>query len=216
MPRAPVCPFYGRAKRERLVCLRDGADTTGQGELSLSFPDQMGRVRYWVQHCCKDWHSCSLAAALWMETNGSEMIIGQAAEICCGGSEPLLYTPPKSAAWRTKQGLAQLESWAQSGLTGVQIAEKCGCNRKTLRKWVHKYPDIAKALRAGGLEPFRKAKSAEFRTSNGLKRLEKWSREGLCNAEIARKCRTNPKTFWKWRHKYPEIEQALERGRQPQ
>lgn len=214
MPRAPVCPFYGRAKRERLVCLRDGADTTGQGELSLSFPDQMGRVRYWVQHCCKDWHSCSLAAALWMETNGSEMIIGQAAEICCGGSEPLLYTPPKSAAWRTKQGLAKLESWAQSGLTGVQIAEKCGCNRKTLRKWVHRYPDIAKALRAGGLEPFRKSKSAEFRTPERLRKLEAWSREGLCNAEIARKCRTNPKTFWKWRHKYPEIEQALERGRQ--
>ena len=54
MPRAPVCPFYGRVKREQLVFLRDGADTTGQGELSLSFPDQMGRVRYWVQHCCKD------------------------------------------------------------------------------------------------------------------------------------------------------------------
>ena len=171
MPRAPVCPFYGRAKREQLVCLRDGAGTTGQNELVLAFPDQMGRVRYWVQHCCKDWHSCSLAAALWMETNGSAAT-GQAAEICCrGDNEPLPYTPPKSAAWRTKQGLAKLESWVQSGLTGVQIAEKCGCSPRTLRKWVHKYPDIAKALRAGGLEPFRNAKSAKFRTPEGLQRL---------------------------------------------
>ena len=214
MPRAPVCPFYGRVKREQLVCLRDGADTTGQGELSLSFPDQMGRVRYWVQHCCKDWHSCSLAAALWMETNSSEMIIGQAAEICCGGSGSLPYTPPKSAAWRTKQGLAKLESWAQSGLTSVQIAEKCGCSPRTLRKWVRRYPDIAQSLRAGGLEPFRNAKSAKFRTPEGLQRLAGWSRKGLCDAAIARKCHADPKTFWKWRHKYPEITQALERGRQ--
>jgi len=215
MPRAPVCPFYGRVKREKLVCLRDGADTTGRGELMLSFPDQMSRVRYWVHHCCTDWHSCSLAAALWMETSG-DATIGQAAEICCGGSEPLPYTPPKSAAWRTKQGLAKLESWAQSGLTGVQIAEKCGCNRKTLRKWVHRYPDIAKALRAGGLDPFQKPKSAEFRTPEGLRKLESWSREGLSYSAIARKCCANPKNFWKWRHKYPEIEQALERGRQLQ
>ena len=149
-----------------------------------------------------------------METNGSAAT-GQAAEICCrGDNEPLPYTPPKSAAWRTKQGLAKLESWVQSGLTGVQIAEKCGCSPRTLSKWVHKYPDIAKALRAGGLEPFRNAKSAKFRTPEGLQRLEEWSRKGLCDAAIARKCHADPKTFWKWRHRYPEIEQALERGRQ--
>lgn len=67
MPRAPVCPFYGRAKRERLVCLRDGADTTGRGELCMEFPSQMCRVRYWVQHCCGDWKSCSLVPALTVE-----------------------------------------------------------------------------------------------------------------------------------------------------
>ena len=42
MPRAPVCPFYGRAKREQLVCLRDGAGTTGQNELVLAFPGPDG------------------------------------------------------------------------------------------------------------------------------------------------------------------------------
>lgn len=67
MPRAPVCPFYGRVKREKLVCLRDGADTTGRGELCLEFPSQMCRVRYWVQHCCDDWETCSLVPALTVE-----------------------------------------------------------------------------------------------------------------------------------------------------
>ena len=215
MPRAPVCPFYGHAKRERLVCLRDGAgaDTGEDSALTLAFPDQASRARYWARHCCSDWKACSLAAALWVETNGAELI-DRSVEICCGsGSEPVPYTPPKSAPWRTKQGLEKLESWARSGLTRTQIAEKCGCNDRTFRKWVHKYPDIAKALRGGGLEPIRKPQSEDYRTPEGLKKIEKWSRKGLRDADIARRCRVDWRALWKWRHAYPEIEDALMRGR---
>ncbi len=67
MPRAPVCPFYGHTKKERLVCLQGGADTTGQNELTMHFPNQMCRVRYWVNFCCGDWKRCTLASALWEE-----------------------------------------------------------------------------------------------------------------------------------------------------
>ena len=67
MPRAPMCPFYGRTKKAKLVCLMGGADTTGADELEMNFPTQMSRVRYWVDFCCGDWERCTLADALWSE-----------------------------------------------------------------------------------------------------------------------------------------------------
>ena len=67
MPRAPVCPFYGRTSHEDLVCLTGGAGTEGQHEMTMRFPTQVCRLRYWVDFCCHDWERCSMAAALWRE-----------------------------------------------------------------------------------------------------------------------------------------------------
>jgi len=65
MPRAPVCPFYGRVKREDLVCLMGGSGTTGKDEMLMRFPNQICRLHYWVAFCCQDWERCTLAKALW-------------------------------------------------------------------------------------------------------------------------------------------------------
>lgn len=67
MPRAPMCPFYGRTSHENLVCLTEGAGTAGRHEMTMRFPTQVCRLRYWIDFCCQDWERCSMAAALWRE-----------------------------------------------------------------------------------------------------------------------------------------------------
>lgn len=67
MPRAPMCPFYGRTSHEDLVCLTGGAGTAGRHEMTMRFPTQVCRLRYWMDFCCQDWEKCSMAAALWRE-----------------------------------------------------------------------------------------------------------------------------------------------------
>lgn len=67
MPRAPVCPFYGRTSHEDLVCLTGGAGTEGRHEMTMRFPTQVCRLRYWVDFCCQDWEKCTMAASLWRE-----------------------------------------------------------------------------------------------------------------------------------------------------
>lgn len=67
MPRAPVCPFFERARDERLICAVGGADEEKDGVLKLSFPTQVCRTRYWKRYCCGDWKNCKLSAALWEE-----------------------------------------------------------------------------------------------------------------------------------------------------
>lgn len=67
MPRAPMCPFYGRTSHEDLVCLTGGAGTAGRHEMTMRFPTQVCRLRYWMDFCCQDWEKCSMSAALWRE-----------------------------------------------------------------------------------------------------------------------------------------------------
>lgn len=67
MPRAPVCPFFERARDERLTCSVDGADAEEGGVLNLSFPTRKSRTRYWAQYCCGDWKGCKISGMLWEE-----------------------------------------------------------------------------------------------------------------------------------------------------
>lgn len=78
---------------------------------------------------------------------------------------------------------------------------------------MYRYPDIAEAFARGGGDPFRKGKSAPWREDSGLKRIEDWARQGCRDAEIARRCKVDHKTFFKWKARYPEIARALETGR---
>jgi hypothetical protein len=52
-------------------------------------------------------------------------------------------------------------------------------------------------------------------TETGLKRIEGWALDGLSGEKIAGKMRVTPSTFYAWRKKHPEIEDAIQRGRAP-
>lgn len=64
MAKAPACPFYGREKKALLVCLLGGADTAGEDELQIEFPNLTCRKRYSGKYCCGDWKACTLASEL--------------------------------------------------------------------------------------------------------------------------------------------------------
>ncbi len=72
MPKAPICPFFIRARNEHLTCAVDGADAEAGGILQMEFPTKSCRVRYWKHHCCGAWESCPLSAALWEEYERAE------------------------------------------------------------------------------------------------------------------------------------------------
>lgn len=67
MPRAPVCPFFERARNAHLSCVVQGADAEHGGKLQMEFPTPMCRVQYWARYCCGDWKGCRLSATLWEE-----------------------------------------------------------------------------------------------------------------------------------------------------
>ena len=50
---------------------------------------------------------------------------------------------------------------------------------------------------------------------DGLLLLAAWARDGLSNEEIAKKCGINPDTLYVWKKTYPEISEALSRGKEP-
>ncbi len=47
----------------------------------------------------------------------------------------------------------------------------------------------------------------------GVEYIRRYAQDGLCDSEIARKIGIAPKTFYKWKKKYPEVEEALRLGR---
>lgn len=154
MPRAPVCPFFGLAKKETIVCLRDGADTLGRGELRMGFPDQPGRVRYWADHCCGDWKACTMSEFLAVEyERHGDSGSGAAKQKKASGTAERPCDPRiKSGEWRTPDGLGKLEKWVREGLSQRQIADKCGVSASTIRDWRKQFPEINAAL-ACGQEP---------------------------------------------------------------
>lgn len=59
------------------------------------------------------------------------------------------------------------------------------------------------------------SKVDKWLTPDGLMMLESWTRDGFTNAQIAiNKIGVAEKTLWKWRKDYPEIEEAMSRGRE--
>ncbi|MDO5716389.1 MAG: helix-turn-helix domain-containing protein [Tissierellia bacterium] len=54
----------------------------------------------------------------------------------------------------------------------------------------------------------------KFRTEKGLTLLEGWARKGLSMEQIAQNCGVVRKTLYVWQKKYPEIEEALDRGKE--
>ncbi len=51
-------------------------------------------------------------------------------------------------------------------------------------------------------------------TEDGLIKLEGWARDGLVNEEIANQIGIHPSTLYDWQNKYPEIAEALKKGKE--
>lgn len=57
------------------------------------------------------------------------------------------------------------------------------------------------------------ARYKKWLTREGLVRIQGWARDGLINKQIARNMGIGVSTLTEWRTKFPEIEQAMEQGR---
>ena len=60
-----------------------------------------------------------------------------------------------------------------------------------------------------------KGKYQEWLEPDGLLRLEGWARDGLTDEQIARKAGINPATLYKWIERFPEIGEAIKKGKGP-
>lgn len=58
-------------------------------------------------------------------------------------------------------------------------------------------------------------KYQKWLTPDGLMLLAAWARDGLSNDQIARKCGISRQTLNEWRKAYPDISDALSRGKEP-
>lgn len=162
MPRVPVCPYYGRTKKEQIVCLRDGAGTFGRGELHMDFPSQVCRLRYWMQHCCGDWEACSLSPALAAEyelhkdDKPSEACYNKAKEKAEEKAQKRvrrnshkLITLQGYLKWSSPEGLRSIEAFAREGLSKTKIAKSCGCSPSAFKNWAQDCPEIDEAIHRG-------------------------------------------------------------------
>lgn len=59
-----------------------------------------------------------------------------------------------------------------------------------------------------------KGKYQAWLTPEGLLRIEGWARDGLTDEQIAEKIGINPATLYDWKNKYPEISEALKKGKE--
>lgn len=59
-----------------------------------------------------------------------------------------------------------------------------------------------------------KGKYHKWLESDGLLLLEAWARDGLTNEQVAAKCGVTGTTLYAWMNKYPEIAEALKRGKE--
>lgn len=60
-----------------------------------------------------------------------------------------------------------------------------------------------------------KGKYAEWLTPDGLLLLEGWAREGLTDEQIAKNIGISARTYYEWMTRYPQILQALKKGKAP-
>lgn len=59
-----------------------------------------------------------------------------------------------------------------------------------------------------------RGKYQEWITYEGLLKLEAWARDGLTDEQIASNVGIVPATLYVWKNKYPEISEALKRGKE--
>ena len=65
-----------------------------------------------------------------------------------------------------------------------------------------------------GGDPMAKGKYQEWLTPDGITRLEAWARDGLTDEQLAAKIGITAATLYDWKNKYPEISEALKRGKE--
>lgn len=59
-----------------------------------------------------------------------------------------------------------------------------------------------------------KGKYQRWLTPDGLTLLEGWARDGLTDEQLARKMRVSCCTLYDWKNRYPEISEALKKGKE--
>lgn len=59
-----------------------------------------------------------------------------------------------------------------------------------------------------------KGKYEKWLEPEGLTLLEGWARNGLTDDQIAHNCGCSVRTLYEWKEKYPQISQALKRGKE--
>lgn len=59
-----------------------------------------------------------------------------------------------------------------------------------------------------------KGKYQRWLEPDGLTLLEGWARDGLTDEQIAKNCGCNAGTLYEWKKKYPEISEALKKGKE--
>lgn len=59
-----------------------------------------------------------------------------------------------------------------------------------------------------------KGKYQKWLTPDGKLLLEAWARDGLTDEQIAHNCGINVATLYDWKKRYPEISEALKRGKE--
>ncbi len=59
-----------------------------------------------------------------------------------------------------------------------------------------------------------KEKYKEWIEPDGLLKLRAWARDGLSNEQIAHNCDIAEGTLYEWKKKYPEIDEALKKGKE--
>ncbi|MCD8160921.1 MAG: helix-turn-helix domain-containing protein [Clostridiales bacterium] len=59
-----------------------------------------------------------------------------------------------------------------------------------------------------------KGKYEKWLEPEGLLLLEGWARDGLTDEQIAKNCGCGVRTLYDWKEKYPQISQALKKGKE--
>ena len=60
-----------------------------------------------------------------------------------------------------------------------------------------------------------KGKYEDWVTPEGLMKIEAWAREGLSDKQIAHNIGIRPETLWAWQKQYPNLSNALKKGKEP-
>lgn len=60
----------------------------------------------------------------------------------------------------------------------------------------------------------RRGKYHKWITEEGLTKIQGWARDGLVDEQIANNIGIHPSTLYDWLNKYPEIDEALKKGKE--